>query len=212
MALCFGQTANEKQRERYSQWPTMNKRPSPGQTANEMVGQATEIGYIVFSTIKINNLVDLALGELAFSKVGSLNRSFWNLNSDVTKPFATTYFGGPDTPDPGRLSIQGSSFTTFRKAFRDPWMSLVFENLAKEHKAFAFIVDLKGCHGCFQAALTKYKTPRLFSVFSKKEENAEKLDLWETIIASSNNTVTIRDKGSMKIVYYAAARRPTVEG
>lgn len=198
---------NELQRAKYAEWPSKNNAPM---LLNKMCGLATNYGFMLFATVQ--NTVDLILGQVSFTpKNHDLKRNFWNKNQKMNSPFAEAYTGNTIMDDPGRIAVSGDSFTTYVKVFRDPWMTYIFSKFAAKFNAFTFIVDLKGCHGCFQAALTKTRTPILYSVFSAKTENQEKLDLWNTIVQTSNGTLTLDQKRYMKIIYYAALNGGSVK-
>jgi hypothetical protein len=188
--------ANEIQRQRYANLPLITKAP---EYLNSICGPFTAIAACCYAFI--SNIKDIVTGNiLYFEKTGDMRRTyFWN-RKDFTTPFAKEYLGNNTMSDPRRISVQGLSFTTYARAFRDNWMNHLFGYLQRDFNVSFFIVDLKGCHACFQASLLGEETPILYQIYT------EKLDIWEQLVRRSPNDalLSMSEKRLMKIVFYAA--------
>ena len=188
--------ANETVRENYANWPTVLKKPF---LLNEACGEILEEAALLLGFFE--NIQDLITGNIGYSVNGSLRRSFFWSNKNLKTPFATEYKEGPQTRDPGRVAIQGMSFTTYAKVFREkaiPRVLTIFEKIKdKKNDCRFFILDISGAHASLQASLLKEQNPILFKIFKNR------LDLWQNFVdlSPAYAPLAMEDKPMMKTLF-----------
>lgn len=185
-------------REQYANWTDYCQTP---RVLNE------HLGPVFYSAAFIqgffSNVGDLLNNNFSFSdKTGDLRRSFHWKSLNFDNPFAVNYVGNSTMKDPGRITVKGTTFTTYAKPFREERFPMVFNTLSKELKCQFFIVDLKGCHAVLQAALLK--NPILFELFSRADS-----DIWVEYVKRTENgpdnlKIYKEDKPLLKIGFYAS--------
>ena len=185
---------NEQMREMYSHWTEVSRMPI---VLNELLGKYMTLAGLVWGFVE--NILDLVEGNYSVSSITGIRRRsfFWNAK-DFSQPFAVGYKGSAQMKDPGRLAVQGTTFTTYVKSFRDSVVPKMLTVFGAKYELTFFILDLKGCHAALQAAL--FPESKLFELYSKPN-----LDLWEEFVtASPDNQLTWGDKPLLKISFYAA--------
>lgn len=140
--------------------------------------------------------------NVQFSKSYTRNQKNWAQNKQLTL-FATTYTVN-NVKDPGRLAIQGVSYTTTPRIIRDRVVPLILKGFKPSIKAF--IIDIGGCHGRFQAAIDPEAAPYIYNIYKNSES------VWKDVLEDPKNSLNMQQKNLLKVVFYAACNGGTIEG
>lgn len=187
--------ANEAQREHFANWTSY---VTSHIWLNKLLGDYFVLGGLIVALV--NNFKDLLTVNFTFSsKTGTRKSPFSWKKCELGQPFSLIYKGDKGSKDPGRLSIQGQGFTTMPKIYREALFSPILGTFAKQKGVSFFVLDLKGAHAAFQAALLKDETPILYKIYQSTEP-----EIWLTFVEKSAGSLTLDDKPSLKTLFYAA--------